>query len=191
MGFVRLRQATADIIASVTHLAVARARSSVSGGGWRRGWDSSQVATSAEGASRAMPYKPARDRQRLNAERGSWRRGWDSNPRSPFRYKKIREPPCHARQICRGMPWHLARAGTRINCGEDCRLATPRFTIGVIPEDVPRRSSGEWTGGHGRRTSLRGWRGQPRGGSNPLFRTIESTEGPSWAFARPARQVVN
>ena len=25
---------------------------------------------------------------------------------------------------------------------------------------------------NGRRTSLRGWRGQPRGGSNPLFRTI-------------------
>jgi site-specific DNA recombinase len=29
-------------------------------GNWRRGWDSSQVATSAGGANCAMPYKPAR-----------------------------------------------------------------------------------------------------------------------------------
>ena len=34
------------------------------------------------------------------------------------------------------------------------------------------------SGGIGRRTSLRGWRGQPRGGSNPLCRTTKTGDCP-------------
>ncbi len=56
-------------------------------------------------------------------------------------------------------------------------VAIPAF--GILSALVPRGS-----GEIGRRTSLRGWRGQPRGGSNPLCRTTQTgdQQPKRWAF---------
>jgi uncharacterized RDD family membrane protein YckC len=61
-------------------------------GDWRRGWDSSQVATSANGASRAMPYKPARvANDRTPVRKLAERVGFE--PTCPLRDKTLSRRP--------------------------------------------------------------------------------------------------
>jgi len=79
--------------------------------GWRRGWDSSQVATSAEGASCAMPYKPARDdNDRTRVREMAERVGFD--PTGFFRFCKLQIPryqDCWRCHCCRAALHAVAR----------------------------------------------------------------------------------
>ena len=73
------------------------------------------------------------------------------------------------------------RAGDSRLGADDRRRSTE--VAGPRRQQTQDRTHPRESGGTGRRTSLRGWRSQERGGSNPPFRTIRLARRP--AFGEP------